>query len=195
MEENRGTFMRLFIGLAIPPPVIASLNDMLERLRPLARVKWSPAENFHITTKFIGEWPEARLGELRGALDAIDPVGAIEIGVTGFDFYPNPKRPKILVAKVEAAPALRELARRTEEALERLGCAREEREYSPHLTLARFGDADTRALRNEIEKIGQPRFGSWRADEFHLYRSQTGGSHSVYTILASWPLVKETMAA
>jgi 2'-5' RNA ligase len=187
--------MRLFTGLDIAPPVIASLNDLLERLRPLARVKWSPAENLHITTKFIGEWPEPRLEELRSALSAIDPPGAIEIDISGFDFFPNPRHPKIFVAKVHAGPALRELARRTEEALARLGCPREEREYSPHLTLARFGDAGTRALRRQLDEIGQPRFGSWRADEFHLYRSQAGGSHSVYTILASWPLVKETMAA
>jgi 2'-5' RNA ligase len=187
--------MRLFTGLAIAEPVIASLNEMLGRLRPLARVKWSPIENLHITTKFIGEWPEPRLAELRSALSAIDPPGAIDIEISGFDFYPNARRPKIFVAKVHAPGGLRELARRTEESLEQLGCPREEREYSPHLTLARFGDADTRELRREIDRIGQPQFGSWRADEFHLYRSQTGASHSVYTILASWPLVKETMAA
>ena len=187
--------MRLFTGLDIAAPVIANLNDMLEGLRPLARVKWSPPENLHVTTKFIGEWPEARLQELREALSDIEPTGAIEIEISGFDFYPNARRPKIFVAKVHAPPELRELARRTEEALERLGYPPEEREYSPHLTLARFGDADTRALRRKIDEIGQPRFGSWRADEFHLYRSQTGGSHSVYTVLASWPLVKETMAA
>jgi 2'-5' RNA ligase len=168
---------------------------MLERLRPLARVKWSPLENLHITTKFIGEWPETRLEQLRDALSDIDPPGAIEIEVSGFDFYPNARHPKIFVAKVHAPPSLRELARRTEEALERLGCAREEREYSPHLTLARFGETDTRSLRRQIDQIGQPRFGSWSADQFHLYRSQTGGSHSVYRVLASWPLVKETMAA
>lgn len=187
--------MRLFTGLAIAAPVIARLDDMLERLRPLARVKWSPLENLHITTKFIGEWPEPRLGELRSALSAIDPPGAIDIEISGFDFFPNARRPKIFVAKVHAPAGLRELARQTEETLERLGYAREEREYSPHLTLARFGDADTRALRREIDELGQPQFGAWRADQFHLYRSQTGGSNSVYTVLASWPLVKETMAA
>jgi len=187
--------MRLFTGLALAAPVIASLDEMMGRLRPLARVKWSPAENLHITTKFIGEWPEPRLGELRSALNAIDPPGPIDIDISGFDFYPNARRPKIFIAKVHAGAGLRELARRTEDALERLGCAREERAYSPHLTLARFGDADTRALRGQIDELGQPQFGSWRADKFHLYRSQTGGPSSVYTILASWPLVKETMAA
>ena len=187
--------MRLFTGLALAAPVIASLDEMMGRLRPLARVKWSPAENLHITTKFIGEWPEPRLGELRSALNAIDPPGPIDIDISGFDFFPNARRPKIFIAKVHAGAGLRELARRTEDALERLGCAREERAYSPHLTLARFGDADTRALRRADRRTRPASIRLLAGRQFHLYRSQTGGPSSVYTILASWPLVKETMAA
>jgi 2'-5' RNA ligase len=187
--------MRLFTGITIAGPVIASLEDMVRRLRPLARVKWSPTGNLHITTKFIGEWPDSKLNELEQALGAIDPPGVIEIAVSGFGFYPSPRRPKILFANINAGPALAELARRTEAALAPLGCAPEERAYSPHLTLARFGAEDTRKLTSEIEALGNPDFGSWRVDEFHLYRSQTGGPHSVYAILASWPLAKVTMAA
>ena len=36
--------------------------------KPLARINWSPVDNLHITTKFIGEWPEARLDEIKRAL-------------------------------------------------------------------------------------------------------------------------------
>ncbi|HWD99640.1 MAG TPA: RNA 2',3'-cyclic phosphodiesterase, partial [Bryobacteraceae bacterium] len=176
--------MRLFTGIAIAGSVIARLEDTVRRLRPLARARWSPLENLHITTKFIGEWPEPGLGQLQEALGAIDPPGPIEIAVSGFGFYPNPRRPKILFANVNGGRALAELARRTGAALAPLGCAPEERAYSPHLTLARFGSEDTRALTREIESLGSPDFGSWQADRFHLYRSQTGGPHSVYAILA-----------
>jgi 2'-5' RNA ligase len=187
--------MRLFTGIAIAAPVIARLDDTVRRLRPLARVKWSPTENLHITTKFIGERPDSRLGEIQTVLGAIDPPGAIEIAVSGFGFYPNPRRPKIFFANIHAGAALSELARRTEAALLPLGCPPEERAYSPHLTLARFGAENTQSLLEQIEALGSPDFGSWRADRFHLYRSHTGGAHSVYSILASWPLAKETMAA
>ena len=40
-------------------------NELLRELRPLAPLNWSPMENLHITSKFIGEWPEQRLGELK----------------------------------------------------------------------------------------------------------------------------------
>ena len=57
--------MRLFTGISIAPGVLANIAKMLDTLRPAAPVTlktaWSPVENLHITTKFIGEWPDARL--------------------------------------------------------------------------------------------------------------------------------------
>jgi len=53
--------MRLFTGLDLPADVVHNLEQLLQRLRPTARIHWSLAANLHITTKFIGEWPEERL--------------------------------------------------------------------------------------------------------------------------------------
>lgn len=187
--------MRLFTGIGIPPDPIANIENLLARLRPLARARWSPPANLHITTKFIGSWPEARLGELEGALGALNSPGPIAIEISGFGFFPNARRPKVFYAGVHGGDALPELARLTDDALAALGCAREDRPYSPHLTLARLGDADARALVREVEAMASESVGSWQADRFHLYLSQVGGPHSKYTVLASWPLAKETVAA
>ena len=43
------------------------LEELLRHLKPSARIAWSPIANLHVTTKFIGEWPEERLGELTAA--------------------------------------------------------------------------------------------------------------------------------
>jgi 2'-5' RNA ligase len=53
--------MRLFTAIDLPAEVLDPLREFLARLRPLAKLHWSPVENLHITTKFIGEWPEARI--------------------------------------------------------------------------------------------------------------------------------------
>ena len=63
--------MRLFTGLDLPAEVVHNLEQLLERLRPTARIHWSLPANLHITTKFIGEWPEERLGELKAPLAAL----------------------------------------------------------------------------------------------------------------------------
>ena len=53
--------MRLFTALDLEPGVAAKLERLLDRLRPTARIQWSAPANLHITTKFIGEWPDGRL--------------------------------------------------------------------------------------------------------------------------------------
>ena len=63
--------MRLFTGLDLGCDASENLRVLIERLRPAARIQWSPPEKLHVTTKFIGEWPEGRLEELKTALAAL----------------------------------------------------------------------------------------------------------------------------
>jgi 2'-5' RNA ligase len=179
--------MRLFTGIQIAPHVLDNLGRTLLELRPLAQINWSPVENLHITSKFIGEWPERRLAELESALAAVPPFAAITINVARFGFFPNPHHPKVLFAGVHAGPALAGLAKQIEEALAHLGCPREERPYSPHLTLARLKNDNIRDLREHIAIMKNADFGSFEATEFHLYLSKTGPAGSIYTKLASYP--------
>lgn len=182
--------MRLFTGLALDRNVQSALEQALRELRPLAPLNWSPVENLHITSKFIGEWPEPRLGELTRALASMPAPPAFDLTVAHFGYLPNPHRPRMLFAGVKAGPELAELARRTEDALVPLAIAKEARPYTPHLTLARIGSQSIRALREHIAKMKNPEFGSYPVSEFHLYLStpRPGGSGSVYRALATFPL-------
>src|SRR5712692_8778884 len=60
--------VRLFTAIDISEEVRAALRALLDKLRPLAKLGWVSPEKLHITTKFIGEWPEARLGEIHAAV-------------------------------------------------------------------------------------------------------------------------------
>lgn len=68
--------MRLFTALDLPPEIVDRLGQLIARLKPVARIKWSPPANLHVTTKFIGEWPEERLDELKSALASIPLASA-----------------------------------------------------------------------------------------------------------------------
>ncbi|HVW86940.1 MAG TPA: RNA 2',3'-cyclic phosphodiesterase [Bryobacteraceae bacterium] len=184
--------MRLFTGISIDPQVLNALKRALAELRPTARLKWSPVENLHITTKFIGEWPEARLPELETALARVEGPGDIRIDISRFGFYPNPHRPRVFFAGVHGGEELPDLARRIDDAVAALGVAREDRAYSPHLTLARIKTEDIRGLREHIASMTNFNFGSFTAIDFHLYLSTPGKEGSVYTTLASYPLARPT---
>jgi len=180
--------MRLFAAIDIPADIQDALRCFVDRLRPVAKIGWSPIKNLHVTTKFIGEWPEPRLDEMKRALESVVVKGAIDITVKGLGWFPSPRRPRVFWAGIEAGEPLRALARATEEAVARLGIANDDRAYSPHLTLARIREAVP------LDRLHQPLesfpagcgfdFGSFRATQFFLYLSAGGR----YTQLATFPL-------
>jgi RNA 2',3'-cyclic 3'-phosphodiesterase len=180
--------MRLFTGIAIDPRVLDKISRVLAELRPLAKLNWSPVENLHITTKFIGAWPEERLEDMKSALAGVQFSRAFDITIANFGYFPNPHHPHSFFAGVHAGPELPELAGRIDDALVPLGIAKEKRPYNPHLTLARIKKQDVRALRGHIAKMTDFDFGKFTASAFHLYLSKPGPAGSVYTSLADYPL-------
>ena len=181
--------MRLFVGIDIPEHITTNLGALLTELRPAANLRWSPPSNFHITTKFIGEWPDERLDEMKAALAAVS-APAFPIAVRGLGWFPNPHHPRIFWAAIHAGPELPALAAATEDAVAALGIEKEKRPYSPHLTLARIDEpVDLAELRRRI--AGRPAsddFGDFQAAAFHLYVSRPGPRGTVYVKLATYAL-------
>src|SRR5690348_9706418 len=145
--------MRLFVGLDLPPAVVHNLEDLLERLKPTARINWSPVSNLHITTKFIGEWPEEKLESLLAALGTVAPRPPLQIHIRKLGFFPNPHEPRVFESGIEA-PGLKELAPDTDRVTAELGIEPEQRAYSPHLTLARIKErVEMQPLREAIAAL------------------------------------------
>ena len=180
--------MRLFTAIDIPADLAEALRAFVDRLRPAAEIGWSPTESFHVTTKFIGDWPEHRLDEIKNVLGSVPVNGAVDITVKGLGWFPNPRGPRVFWAGIEGGAPLRDLARATEHALAQLGVPVEERAYSPHLTLARIREAvPLDRLHQKLQSFPAGcgfDFGCFQAARFFLYLS-AGGK---YTQLAGFPL-------
>jgi 2'-5' RNA ligase len=182
-------FVRLFTGIPLPREVTNHLTRLLDYLRPTAHLKWSPAYNLHVTTKFIGEWPEVRLQELIETLKPLSRRPPIEICVSGIGWLPNPHSPRVLFSGIKAGPELAQFALDTEAALEPLGIERERRDFKPHLTLARIKDPAISLvqLRHAIARLESTDFGCFTTPCFKLYLSKLGPAGSIYTQLAEIP--------
>jgi len=182
--------MRLFTALDLPGEVVRNLEALVARLKPAARIHWSPPANLHITTKFIGEWPDERLPELQIALATLPERPPIDVTIAKVGFYPNERSPRVFWCGIEA-PGLQPLAADTETATASVGVARETRPYSPHLTLARIKDhVDLTPLNEAISGNQSLEFGRFTVRSFFLYRSQLRPTGSVYTKLAEFPFLK-----
>jgi 2'-5' RNA ligase len=182
--------MRLFTGLDLSAEVVRTLEALLERLRPTARIKWSPPANLHITTKFIGHWPDERLDELKAQLRKLPSRDIIPIRIYGTGFYPNARSPRVFWCGLDA-PGLDKLAADTDRATSALGIASEDRPFSAHLTLARIKERiNMKPLEDAIAALPTQDLGAFEARSFFLYRSQPGPKGSVYTKLAEFPLSK-----
>jgi RNA 2',3'-cyclic 3'-phosphodiesterase len=182
--------MRLFVALDLPDAILQSLDALIKQWRPLARIQWSPVSNLHITTKFIGEWPEAKLAEMKQALRDAPRGGAFEVSVEGVGWFPPKARsPRVLFAGVKAPPALYALARATDSATASLGVAKESREFQPHLTLARIKNPlDLTRLQAAVSPVESKAFGAFEARSQFLYSSKLTPAGSIYTKLEEFAL-------
>ena len=181
--------MRLFTGIDLPNPIKERLDLLISRLRNTAHLKWSPAYNLHITTKFIGEWPQERLQELVSKLCTVPANERIDIDIRGLGWFPNSRNPRVFWAAVNASPSLATLARATEEACTALGVPAEERAFSPHLTLARIKQpVPLDGLRKAVAEIESADFGAFTVPCYYLYLSKPGPSGSIYTPLHQFTL-------
>jgi 2'-5' RNA ligase len=157
--------MRLFTAVDIPADIRSHLSELLDQLRPLAELQWSKPEKLHITTAFIGEWPEARLQELEEVLGNVksDPIPIVIRGVSWLN-------PHALCAGVEG-PGLGNLADATWNALSSLGLTKEDRAFHPHLTLARNKKKRSNL---RLDQFASSDFGTFTASNFVLFLSHGG---------------------
>ena len=186
--------MRLFVALDIESTIRQRLSDYMAGLKKLVpNVKWVAPESLHVTLKFIGEFPETRLDELKRALTT---VGGHPFDLTfrNAGFF-TPRSPRVFWIGIEAGYQLKALAAAVDAAAASLGIRKEARDFTPHLTLARTGSGRPQGaasdrnkpvmyeLKARVEAVPPPDFGTMTAQEFFLYQSKTSPQGAVYTKL------------
>jgi 2'-5' RNA ligase len=185
--------MRLFVALEIPSTVRKNLAELVNSLRAVSpQTRWVRPENLHVTLKFIAEVPETQLASIRTALAQVRSDRPVTLDFGGLGFFPNERHPRVFWAGIEASPNLKTLAADIEKATETRSIAREQRPFSPHLTLARFEPPRLPdQLRTAIQENAGREFGSLRTHQFHLIESKLKPSGAEYTTVESFSFAAE----
>ncbi|PSH04427.1 MAG: RNA 2',3'-cyclic phosphodiesterase [Acidobacteria bacterium] len=189
--------MRLFVALDIDEAIQQRLADYVRALQPkLPGVRFVGRNTYHITLKFLGEVQNERA--VREQLRKVR-AAAFDLTVSKVGFFPSARAPRVFWAGIQAPSALAELAHGIGMTLETLGFP-QEREFSPHLTLARNGSGRPRSQSQErspaafaqlariVASSPEPEFGTMTAQEFFLYESKLSSSGPSYYKLEGYKL-------
>ena len=161
---------RLFIAL-IPPAVVRT--ELAALATPLAGVRWTPADNLHVTLRFIGDTAPARQAALEDALARVR-VEPFILPVGGAGLFPTHGPASVLWAGLgNAHTRLFQLRQQVDEALLSVDMTLDVRSFHPHFTLARLDRAhDPKALARFLERHPAFEAPPFRVSEFHLMASE-----------------------
>ncbi|MFN2595372.1 MAG: RNA 2',3'-cyclic phosphodiesterase [Actinomycetota bacterium] len=180
--------VRLFVAAQVPQNILQELSVFIEPFKPaFPKARWAPVANQHITLKFVGWFPRSELGRAEDAIaTAVEGCRTGDISVVGLGAFPSQRRIRVLWAGLEdPGGVMAPLAKRLDEVFEPLGVTPENRDFSPHLTLARFRTpAPHREPLPELT-LGNPTF---RLEGVELFSSHLSPRGARYEILRSFHL-------
>ena len=175
---------RLFVALEIQEDVKSTLIGLQSRFPCL---KWTPASNLHLTLRFIGLTPQARVERIQQALRCVQS-GSFRLAVAGLGLFQR-QTGGVLWAGVSKEPALPQLKRQVDEALRTwAGLSLRDEPFSPHLTLSRLKKPDLPARQAQLQAIAAERFGEFPVTGFTLFRSFLRPSGAIHEPVERYPL-------
>jgi 2'-5' RNA ligase len=178
------TFIAVDLGKTIRDRAVA-LQEQLARAG--TEVKWVEPENIHVTLLFLGEVQDREVPRVcQIAADGARAQPVFLLSVEGVGCFPNPRRPRVVWVGVGAgAQPLCALHDALEGPLQELGYRREERRYTPHVTLGRVkSDRPTDRLGAELGAHAGWKGGETTVRELLVMSSQLTPRGPVYTVLS-----------
>lgn len=127
-----------FVAIQLSETLQDTFASWQEKLKDALPYKlWYHKKDLHITLKFLGAVDDTKLVELTDHLKRVEELSAFNMEVGTLGTFGNSKNPRVLWAGVERVEPLIEVQRTVEMAALEVGFPRENREYRPHITLAK----------------------------------------------------------
>ena len=176
--------MRAFVAIEVPEPIKVAMAAVQRRLKDAGvDASWSRPEAIHVTLKFLGEVREELAPEILGVLiPALAGTACFRLSLEGVGTFPNPASARVVWLGVTGDVArLVALQAAVEQAMVDVGQERDDRRYTPHLTLGRVKrirrpDAWLKGLK-EVRNVKLPGF---EVAAVGLIRSELGPGGARY---------------
>ncbi|MGB7860745.1 MAG: RNA 2',3'-cyclic phosphodiesterase [Acidimicrobiia bacterium] len=178
------TVGRVFAAVVLPSDIRLALADRVSQLDIPGKLV--PAENWHVTLRFLGVIDEVTLDRFLHGLAEVGDVPSFRIRLDRVGAFPKPSRATVVwIGVSEGDKTLGLLNEIAENAASASGLEPEDRPYHPHLTLSRVRPpVDVRGLVDTTVEAG------WIAEEVTVFRSILGSGGARYEVLDTFELAR-----
>jgi len=180
------TGIRCFVAVDLPVKMLDKIG-LIEGSIATEGLRLVRPELVHVTIKFLGDVPEAKVERVKEALAAVK-LAPFTARVAGMGAFPGRS---VRVVWLGLEGDFSPLYSKVEAAMMPLGFSPEERGFTPHVTIGRVGRPDARTSRELLAKIGSQStvdLGSFMVEEFYLKKSTLTPGGPIYEDLARFPL-------
>lgn len=178
--------MRVFIGIKFDESTRADIEKFLKPFKKIGTpIKWVKPENVHLTLKFIGEVSPEKFAQIEDAITSSDfAVGAFDLKIVGCGKFGRGSELNIFWIGIDKNEKIENLYQKIEDALQKVGISREEREFKPHLTVGRNKKRfNFKPLFQMIGEKADLPLSQFQVKAFQIFKSELFPTGPVYTVL------------
>jgi len=186
--------IRSFLAFELPVDVKRIIKTVSEDVRQLPlNVRWVNVDNIHITTVFMGDVQEERIGPIQDVVkDVCQGYGPFSIALKGIGVFGSRRNPRVLWVGLDGGiDRMACFKDDLQKGLRPFGIKEEKRRFKPHLTLGRFrkGARTGTDLEDLLLKYHDLTSPDCKIKEFVLFKSDLRPGGAVYSKLDGWPLI------
>ncbi|MBN1381242.1 MAG: RNA 2',3'-cyclic phosphodiesterase [Deltaproteobacteria bacterium] len=190
-EVNNKAKVRAFLAVDPPEAVRQGIAAVQNRLKKQlgASVRWVRPEGIHLTLKFFGDIALTDVETISATVrEQIRGQGPLMLHVKKIGVFPNERRPRVIWLGIGGDVSLLvALQKKIDKALENFGFPRENRSFSPHLTLGRVKSPQGLNGLGKLIEESDDSAGEFSAAELILFKSDLRPDGAVYTKLEVFP--------
>ena len=171
-----------------PRPGLARFHDDLMGVGP--GLKPVDLGAVHITLKFLGDTDEGLIPDIEAVMrQAVLGIPAFSLRLTNVGSFPHRPPIRVIWIGLKGAEPLARMAQMLEQGLANIGFAKEDRPFSPHLTMARVKDPRASfASEKMVERYRDQDFGEQSVSSIKLKKSVLSRSGPEYSTVLEVPL-------
>ena len=191
--------IRCFIAIELEEKIKNQLAEQQKLFRKRlsgneSSIKWVKPEQIHLTLKFLGNVADQDILEICNAVSRavseFQPF-SFSIGTCG-SFPPNRPARVLWIGITQGQPELKQLAKRVDHWVNKIGFPLEKRAFSGHLTLARIRQTNAgKAVSRVAEQTAVDNLGVQTVSAITVFQSDLRPGGPIYTPLHHAPLTDE----